>query len=53
MSRLDSNSTRLTCMGLGNFLQFGHIDDEALCGDDRIVRDMVHKVTHKFLVKDR
>ena len=52
MSRLDSNSTRLTCMGPGNFLQCGHIDDETVCGDDRNARDVVHKLTQQFLMKN-
>ena len=52
MSRLDSNSTRLTCMGPENFLKCGHIDDETLCEDDRIVRDVVQKLTQQFLMKN-
>ena len=38
-------------MDPGNFIQFVHVDDELLSGYDRLVRDMVQKLKHKFLVQ--
>ena len=38
-------------MDPGNFIQYVHVDDELLSGDDRLVRDMVQKLKQKFLVK--
>ena len=38
-------------MDSGNFIQYVHVDDEPLSGDDRLVRDMVQKLKDKFLVK--
>ena len=38
-------------MDVGNFVQYVHFDDEIILGDDRIVRDMPHKLKQKFLVK--
>ena len=38
-------------MDPGNFIQYVHVDDELLSGDDRLVRDTVHKLKQKFLVK--
>ena len=38
-------------MDPGNFIQYVHVDDELLSGDDRLVRDMVQKLQQKFLVK--
>ena len=34
-------------MDPGNFIQYVHVDDELLSGDDRLVRDMVHKLKTK------
>ena len=39
------------CMDPGYFIQYVHVDDELLSRDDRLVRDMVHKLKRKFLVK--
>ena len=33
------------------FIQYVHVDDELLSGDDQLVRDMVRKLKQKFLVK--
>ena len=38
-------------MDPGNLIQYAHVDDELLSGDDRLVRDMVQKLKQKFLVK--
>ena len=38
-------------MDPGNFLQYMHVDDHILSGDDRLVRDMVQKLKWKFPVK--
>ena len=38
-------------MDPGNFIQYVHVDDELLSGDDRLVRDKVQKLKQKFLVK--
>ena len=38
-------------MDPANFIQYVHVDDELLSGDDRLVRDMVQKLKQKFLVK--
>ena len=38
-------------MDPGNFLQYVHVDDELLSGDDRPVRDMAPKLKQKILVK--
>ena len=34
-----------------NVIQYVHVDDELISGDDRLVRDMVQKLKQKFLVK--
>ena len=34
-----------------NFVEYVHVDDELLSGDDWLVRDMVQKLKQKFLVK--
>ena len=33
------------------FIQYVHVDDELLSGDDQLVRDMVTKAEKMFLVK--
>ena len=38
-------------MDPGNFIQYVHVDDELLSGDDQLVRDTVRKLNQKFLVK--
>ena len=38
-------------MDTGNFIQYVHVDDELLSGDDQLVRDTVRKLNQKFLVK--
>ena len=34
-------------MDPGNLIQYAHVDDELLSGDDRLVRDMVQKLKQK------
>ena len=38
-------------MDPGNFIQYVHVDDELLSGDEGLVRDMMQKLKQKFLVK--
>ena len=39
-------------MDPGNFIQYVHVDDELLSGDNQLVHDMMRKLTQNFFVKE-